>query len=410
MKTIQESNKGISTALAFALIPLSGFATDIYIPSLPTMAGSLHVSSPAVQFSLVLFFISSGLSQLFTGAILDSFGRYKASLIALVIFAISSFAIALFPDLYVLYAMRIVQGVTVSLIVVGKRAFFVDLYSGDKLKHYTSLFVIIWSTAPILAPFLGGYLQSIWGWESNFYFLGILALIFFILEVIFSGESLKLFHPFKAKPILAVYGYMLRTWDFALGLIILGSCYGLVVMYGMASPFIIERVFHFSAITTGYSSLLSGASIMAGGMLAKALIKVPTERKIPMAIISMGVFSVLMIVSGILSSNIYLMIALTIGLHTSGGFVFNIIYGYCLGRVSKNAGTAAGLTGGGMYIASSAISNSMVSVFGIRTQAVLGVANVAGVVLVLILFLAFNKFRNLRLKAEAKIPDAALAS
>jgi DHA1 family bicyclomycin/chloramphenicol resistance-like MFS transporter len=140
MKAIKESNKGISTLLAFALIPLSGFATDIYIPSLPTMAGGLHVSSPAVQLSLVLFFISSGISQLFTGAILDSFGRYRASLIALAVFALASFAIALFPNIYLLYAMRIVQGITISLIVVGKRAFFVDMYSGEKLKHYTSLF------------------------------------------------------------------------------------------------------------------------------------------------------------------------------------------------------------------------------------------------------------------------------
>ncbi|MEN0056144.1 MAG: MFS transporter, partial [Mucilaginibacter sp.] len=291
MKAIKESNKGISTILAFALIPLSGFATDIYIPSLPTMAGGLHVSSPAVQLSLVLFFISSGISQLFTGAILDSFGRYWASLIALVVFAFASFAITFFPNIYVLYAMRVVQGITISLIVVGKRAFFVDMYSGEKLKHYTSLFVIIWSAAPILAPFIGGYLQSIFGWQSNFYFLGILAVVFFMLELIFSGESLKHFHPFKAKPILEVYRNMLSTRDFASGLMILGTCYSLVVMYGMASPFIIESVFHFSPVTTGYSSLLSGASIMLGGTIAKALIKVPVPKKVPVAILLMGVFS-----------------------------------------------------------------------------------------------------------------------
>ena len=34
---IKEKNQKIATILAFALIPLSGFATDIYIPSLPTM-------------------------------------------------------------------------------------------------------------------------------------------------------------------------------------------------------------------------------------------------------------------------------------------------------------------------------------------------------------------------------------
>ncbi|MEN0053165.1 MAG: hypothetical protein AAGC65_05830 [Mucilaginibacter sp.] len=104
------------------------------------------------------------------------------------------------------------------------------------------------------------------------------------------------------------------------------------------------------------------------------------------------------------------MIALTIGLHTSGGFVFNTIYGYCLGRFSKNAGTASGLTGGGMYIASSTISYSMVNLFGIRTQTILGMANITGVVLVFILFIVFSKFRNIRLKEEASAADITMAS
>ena len=149
---------------------------------------------------------------------------------------------------------------------------------------------------------------------------------------------------------------------------------------------------------------------MVGGTLAKALIKVSTPRKVQTAIISMGVFSILMIVSGAFYANIYLMIALTIGLHTSGGFVFNVIYGYCLGRFSKNAGTAAGLTGGGMYVGSSAISYGMVNLFGIRTQTILGEANITGVVLVIILFIAFSRFRNLRLKQEAAAANAAMSS
>jgi DHA1 family bicyclomycin/chloramphenicol resistance-like MFS transporter len=410
MKAIKETHRGISTLLAFALIPLSGFATDIYIPSLPTMAKDLQVSTAAVQLSLVLFFISSGISQLFTGAILDSFGRYRAGLFALAVFAAASFAIGVYPHIYVLYTMRVIQGVTISLIVVGKRAFFVDMYSGEKLKHYTSLFVIIWSTAPILAPFIGGYLQSIFGWQASFYFLGILAIVFLILEICFSGESLKHFHPFKARPILDVYAHMLRTADFALGLVIIGSCYGLVVMYGMASPFIVERVFNYSPVTTGYSSLLSGLAIMIGGTLAKALIKVALPKKVPVAITMMAVFSGLIMLTGAVHTDIYIMIGLTIGLHISGGFVFNVIYGYCLGRFSTNAGTAAGLTGGGMYIASSVISYGLVSLYGIRTQTILGASNITGVLLILILFIAFSKFRKIRLRDDANAAQAALAS
>src|SRR5471030_1913294 len=105
MKTIKEKHRGISTVLAFALIPLSGLATDIYIPSLPSMASHLGVSGSAVQLSLVVFMVSSGISQLFVGSLLDSFGRYKLGIISLLVFAMASFSIALSHNIQVIYLM-----------------------------------------------------------------------------------------------------------------------------------------------------------------------------------------------------------------------------------------------------------------------------------------------------------------
>lgn len=221
----------ISTLLAFILIPLGGLTTDIYIPSLPAISKDLNVSMQQVQLSLLLFMVSSGFSQLFIGSILDSFGRYRINIFALIIFSLASFTIAAVPDIYVIYAMRIVQGVTVSLIIVGKRAFFVDMYKGEKLKHYTSLFSIVWATAPIVAPFIGGYLQIHFGWQSNFYLLGILTVTVLTFELRFTGESLQNFQEFKREEISAVYRKMLGTPDFVLALIIIGLSYSLLVIY-----------------------------------------------------------------------------------------------------------------------------------------------------------------------------------
>ena len=62
---IKDENRGIGNVLAFVLMPLSGFATDIYLPSLPSMAGSMHVSSLQVQITLSLFLISYGVATAF---------------------------------------------------------------------------------------------------------------------------------------------------------------------------------------------------------------------------------------------------------------------------------------------------------------------------------------------------------
>lgn len=214
MRTLKKNHQGMSTILAMSLIPLSGFATDIYLPSMPAMAEYLNVSTAEIQLSLVLFMFSTGISQLFIGTILDSFGRYKINLASLAIFSLASFAIAVIPNIYVIYLMRILQGITIAFIVVGKRAYFVDLYTGDKLKSYISLFAIIWACAPIMAPFIGGYLQKIFGWQSNFYFLGILSIVFLILEIIYSGETLQQFQLFKFKSIIRTYVDMSKNKDF----------------------------------------------------------------------------------------------------------------------------------------------------------------------------------------------------
>ncbi|RZL43268.1 MAG: MFS transporter, partial [Pedobacter sp.] len=150
-KLLSSKNQGAATILAFALIPLSGFATDVYIPSLPTMAKQLQVTDLQVQLTLGMFLISYGVAQLFVGSLLDSFGRYKIGLLSLFIFALASVVIANTANIYLIYTMRIVHGITVGAIVVSKRAFFVDVFSGDKLKNYLSMFSIIWATAPIIA-------------------------------------------------------------------------------------------------------------------------------------------------------------------------------------------------------------------------------------------------------------------
>ncbi|RYZ24644.1 MAG: MFS transporter [Sphingobacteriales bacterium] len=88
----------IRTILSFILIPLSGFATDVYLPSLPSMSEALKVDNAAAQLTLVFFLVSYGLSQLFVGSLLDSFGRYKLNLYALLVFGLSCFTIATTQD------------------------------------------------------------------------------------------------------------------------------------------------------------------------------------------------------------------------------------------------------------------------------------------------------------------------
>lgn len=391
MRTIQEKNLGISTILAFALIPLTGFATDVYLPSLPSMAVDLHVSSKSVQLSIVLFMVSAGVSQLFVGSLLDSFGRRRLGLAALLLFSLASFVIALSHNIYVIFAMRVVHGMTTAFIVVGKRAFFMDMYSGDKLRHYTSLFSIVWAVAPIVAPFLGGYLQHAFGWASNFWLLGGVILVILLLDLAFGGESLKTYHPFELRPIVDVYSSMLRTPDFILGLVITALCYAMLVVFNMTSPFIVEHIFHLSPVVTGYAALFSGLSVMAGGIISRSLIRRPLLRKLSVGIGLQALFAGTMIGVGRLWPNLYTMMVFVVLVHLVAGFIFNNVFVYCLGRFSRNVGVASGLTGGGMFVLSSFFSYGLVGLMAIKDQSMLGGAYLVLVVLLLGASLLFRR-------------------
>jgi MFS transporter, DHA1 family, multidrug resistance protein len=413
MKTIHYHHRGVADFLALSLIPISGFATDIYLPSLPSMTTSLGASMGEVQLSVMIFMVSGGIGQLFAGSLLDCYGRFRLSNAALLIFSLTCFCIAMLPDLHILYAMRAIQGIAVAFIIVAKRAHFMDLYSGERLKHFTSMFTIIWSIAPIIAPFFGGYLQKAFGWHSNFYFLGGMSLLILILTLRYGGETNKSYHAFELNSTARIYGSMLKTRDFVLALLILGLSFGMIMLFGMASPFIIEHTWHFSPVVTGYCALLSGVSLMTGGIISRTMIRKPLNRKIPIALGLQFISASLLISASVLfSSSLYVMMAFVIIQHTVVGFVFNNFYAYYLGRFSQNAGVLAGLSGGGFYVLSSLFSYGSASLLGVKSQTILGVAYLLLTIGVIMMYLVFRKTEQHRYKQQSikSTPPLQLAS
>jgi DHA1 family bicyclomycin/chloramphenicol resistance-like MFS transporter len=367
-KRIKQHHQQVSTILAFALIPLSGFATDIYIPSLPDMGLSLHISSIQVQLTLSIFLISYGVAQLFIGSVLDSFGRYNFSLGALVVFIISCLVIANTHHIYLIYLMRVIHGLTVAVIVVAKRAYFVDVFTGEKLKHYLSIFTIIWSTGPIVAPFIGGYLQTIFGWESNFYFLAAMATVLALLELVYSGETLNHSTEFKLKKIAGIYIQMMKTSSFTLGLLMLGLAYSMIMVYNMSGPFIIEHQLRLTPVIAGYCSLLLGLAWMVGGFIGKAAIERPFYKKLVINMCLQITFVLVMIFSLSFLINLYTLIFFAFIIHVAAGFTYNNYFTYSMRKFPKNAGIAGGLTGGVVYVMVSFLSYGIIALLPAKDE------------------------------------------
>lgn len=383
-----EANRIPITRLAFALIPLSGFALDVFIPSLPAMASDLHVTPAATQFTLSIFLISLGVCQLFIGTFLDSFGRYLPNIMALALFSVASFLIASTSSIGLIYFLRALQGFSVAIIIVSKRAVLIDLYTGEALKRYMSMLSVAWSAAPIIAPFIGAFLQVHFGWRSNFFLLGFVGLMFLIAELIYDTESIKVKSPFNLKSISSAYVTMIKARDFSLSLIILGLCYTMLMVYGMVSPFIIEKILNYSPSVTGNASLLSGLFFLLGGLLSRRLISKPFFRKVLTGILLMDVVAIAIIAITLNNSSLYTLLAYVVTLHFGIGFVFNSIFSYALTKFTHFGGKASGLAGGVYIILTSAMSQSLVSSFQINNQTSLGVVYAGIIFIILIIFIA----------------------
>lgn len=371
-KKLQPKNYFIATVLTYAVLPLSGFATDVYLPSFPNMASQLGVTEHHIQFTLSLFLVSFGLSQLVTGILLDVYGRYKISLVALLVFSLSCVVIATANSISVIYLMRIVQGVCIAFTVVVCRAFFSDIYEGEKKKHYLSLMTIVWSAGPIIAPFVGGYLEHIFGWRSNFYFLGVYGVVLFILQLIFFGETVKVRIPMNFAAIGESYKTLLSAKDFVFGIILLGVSYAIIMLFSLSGPFVIEHRMGYSPVVMGYVSLVMGLAWMCGGFIGKGLIGTKFLLKIQIAFVVQTLLIALMIITASFISNIFTIVILAFLIHVTAGFIFNNYFTYCLGRFPRIAGTAGGVTGGLAYSLTSILSYGAVTVIKPVSQSTIG--------------------------------------
>ena len=362
MSALKEKNKYIATLLAFAVIPMSGLSTDIYLPSMPTMARELGLQESSIQLTLSIFLISYGFTQFFAGSVVDAFGRYKVSLFSLALFVVSFIITATTKDIMVIYAMRVVQGALAGIVVVSKRAFFVDVYEGEKRKHYLSIMTIVWSVGPIIAPFIGGYLQKHFGWQSNFYVLAGYSFILLIFESIFSGETLKVKRPFQIDFLIKEYSMMFRAKDFFYGMLMCGLSYAMVIFFNLCGAFIIEHKMGYSEVVAGYVSLILGLAWMAGGFLGKFLINKAFLPKIRIANYIQLALIIAMFFASYFSNTIYSLVAFAFLIHITAGFIFNNYFAYCIGRFPDSAGIAGGLTGGVAFILTSAVSYGIVAV------------------------------------------------
>lgn len=153
------------------LIAVGQMAQTIYIPAIADMARELQVREGALQSVMAAYLMTYGVSQLIYGPISDRVGRRPVILVGMSIFMLATLIALRTSSLPILIAASALQGMGTGVAGVMARTMPRDLFEGSALRHANSLLNMGILVSPLLAPLIGGLLDTVWGWRACFAFL-----------------------------------------------------------------------------------------------------------------------------------------------------------------------------------------------------------------------------------------------
>src|ERR1700722_12053388 len=92
-----------------SLTALGPLAIDMYLPSLPAIARSLHATPGEVGVTLAAFFAGLGIGQLVCGPLSDRIGRRTPLIFGVALFLVGAVLCAFAPNVWFLVLARFLQ-------------------------------------------------------------------------------------------------------------------------------------------------------------------------------------------------------------------------------------------------------------------------------------------------------------
>lgn len=290
MRAAQPPPRGIALLLA-ALAALGPFSIDAYLPSFHDIGEKLNATPLEVQQTLTAYLLPFAIMTLWHGAISDALGRRRVILVTLSLFGLASAGCVFATRIEHLWLLRGLQGMTAGAGIVIGRAIVRDLFDGPPAQRLMARITMMFALAPAVAPVIGGWLQSWFGWRSVFAFLALITLVLWLACWRLLPETLA---PARRQSLHA--GYLGRTyWKVLASPPFLFACGALSLnfagffIYVLSAPVFLMR--HLGVSETGFLWLFgpSMLGLMAGSWLSGRLAgKLPLPRTIARAYLVMG--------------------------------------------------------------------------------------------------------------------------
>ena len=237
------------------LVAVGQMAQTIYIPAIADMALAFNVREGAVQSVMAAYLLTYGVSQLFYGPLADRVGRRPVILAGMTIFMLATAMAIASPSLTVLIIASALQGMGTGVGGVMARTLPRDLYAGTQLRQANSLLNMGILVSPLLAPLIGGLLNTLWDWRACFGFLLLLCFGVTLSMARWMPETRPIDAP--RTRLIASYKTLFGNASF--------TCYLLMLIGGLAGIAVFEAC----------SGVLLGAGLGLSSMVVSILFILP---------------------------------------------------------------------------------------------------------------------------------------
>ena len=262
------------TALLALLTALGPLAMDLYLPSLPAIETALAATAAYVQLTISVYLIGFAVGQIIYGPVSDRFGRKPVLGAALAIFCVGTLACSVAPTIDALIAARALQGAGAAGVIVLARAIVRDLYEGARAGRELSLMGAIMGVAPIIAPVIGGFTQTTFGWRFGF-------VLIFVAGIAAIGVVWRLLpetgrrskapgHPLVA--LTRSYAVVARSGGFLAYLGLATASYAGLFAYISGSSFVLQGLYGLSPLAFGLFYAVTSLGFIAGTLIGAQLV------------------------------------------------------------------------------------------------------------------------------------------
>ncbi|HEI8135742.1 TPA: multidrug effflux MFS transporter [Staphylococcus aureus] len=281
-----------------SLTAIGALSIDMFLPGLPDIRHDFQTTTSNAQLTLSMFMIGLAFGNLFAGPISDSTGRRKPLIIAMIIFTLASLGIVFVHNIWLMVALRFLQGVTGGAAAVISRVIASDMYSGNELTKFMALLMLVNGIAPVVAPTIGGIILNYSVWRMVFVILTIFGFVMVIGSLLKVPESLTVTNRESSsglKTMFKNFKILLKTPRFVLPMLIQGMTFVLLFTYISASPFIIQKIYGMTAIQFSWMFAGIGITLIISSQLTGYLVDFIDSQKLMRGMTMIQIIGVILV-------------------------------------------------------------------------------------------------------------------